>query len=123
MKNHEFTVLQYVTLPNLLLAFVSASEDLPETGDFDIDPSLISAFTSFLEISQVELCFSYGDWASWQGEKYDLVLTSETIYEASNLPSLVNVLRNASKQDTRTLVACKRLYFGLTGTSSCWNKC
>jgi len=107
-----------VTLPNLILAFVNATQEtpLPESGDFDIETDLIEALTSFLTTCKVDLQFFYGDWASCPGlSTYDLILTSETIYEASNLPSLIKVLRMASNENTETLVACKRLYFGLSG--------
>lgn len=46
----------------------------------------------------------------------DLLLTSETIYEASTLPSLLQLLYQLPKwPGGECLVAAKRVYFGLTG--------
>ena len=53
----------------------------------------------------------------------DLVLTSETVYQASNLLPLTDLLREASyptkrgeeKEGTEVFVAAKVLYFGLEG--------
>ena len=53
----------------------------------------------------------------------DLILTSETVYQASNLAPLTRLLREASyptgrgkeKEGTECFVAAKVLYFGLEG--------
>lgn len=47
--------------------------------------------------------------------KYDLVLTSETIYSLPSLPALLSLLQSTASPTTTTLVACKRIYFGVGG--------
>ena len=54
-------------------------------------------------------------------ERYELVLTSETVYELGSVPSLIGLLEAASwpggteGRRTECLVACKRIYFGVGG--------
>ena len=80
---------------------------------------------NFLQAHNVELRFFVGSWASFPvvQEPYSMILTSETVYELDNLPDLVALLRHAALtsstpallQDQLTLVACKRVYFGVGG--------
>ena len=79
----------------------------------------------------VSLRFLSGSWDTFDipaaGGKYDIVLTSETIYRPESLPSLVALMRAASTPpapkgpqppiDTlgSCLVAAKVIYFGVGG--------
>ncbi|KAG8807736.1 hypothetical protein FRC17_004293, partial [Serendipita sp. 399] len=93
---------------------------IEEPGDLDITPQMLSAFHQSLSQHNIKLRFSAGSWESFNprsqqkmstpsrsegGEPapasetpapYDLIITSETIYRTSNVPSLLSVLRSAS---------------------------
>jgi len=51
-------------------------------------------------------------------KSFDLILTSETIYNQSNYASLHAILDRALKQDGKILMAAKRYYFGLSASLS-----
>lgn len=105
----------------------SAGEECPPVdtttpGELPITPSLKIAFTSSLEQYCISLVFSSGSWESLTGHlksggvKYDVVLTSETIYRTEALPALVGLLRRAcADSQPLCLVAAKILYFGVGG--------
>jgi protein-histidine N-methyltransferase len=101
-------------------------------AEISITPELKSAFLSSLREQKISLRFFAGSWASFDvsaaGGKYDIVLTSETIYRTDSLTSLIHLLRTAcgceeqplkpsplpSKLDL-CLVAAKVIYFGVGG--------
>lgn len=119
-----------------------------EYGDLELTEDLLEAFEKSLVEYEIELKFFYG---SWEGinplsmlerdEKYELILTSETIYSLKTLPSLIQVLKLCSSDlnhdtskgkdedlskrlaetnlststQTLCLVAAKILYFGVGG--------
>jgi hypothetical protein len=66
---------------------------------------IIQGFKDRLRDANIKLSFSYGDWSGFaqtlQGveeeERYDLVLTAETIYRLDSVPSLIQVLKRAPK--------------------------
>lgn len=158
LQDYNNSVLELVSLPNILLTwYMSASaapfheaqqtstnvEDnhsslIPPTpSEILITPELKSAFLSSLHKQKVTLRFFSGSWDSFDvfatGGKYDLVLTSETIYHNNSIPSLIKLLRMAcgftevpisplaspSPPTVRTsplcLVAAKIMYFGVGG--------
>ncbi|KAI8080130.1 uncharacterized protein B0P05DRAFT_540090 [Gilbertella persicaria] len=64
----------------------------------------------------------FGDWSSLpeqlnvDHEKYDMIVTSETIYAEHALPDLINVFQKALKKpDGVCYVAAKTVYFGVGG--------
>lgn len=64
--------------------------------------------------------FYAGDWSKFieatkDDTKYDLILTSETIYNAANYEKLLDVLKAKLKDDGMALVAAKTYYFGVGG--------
>lgn len=64
--------------------------------------------------------FYAGDWSNFvdatkDDTKYDLILTSETIYNVNNYGKLLNVLKTKLKDDGMALVAAKTYYFGVGG--------
>lgn len=79
----------------------SASEAEPTPGDLELTEELLSAFLSSLEEQFVELRFFSGSWGGFnvkkQVEKYDLILTSETIYSLKTMSSLISVLSRSSR--------------------------
>ncbi|GAA6061575.1 hypothetical protein JCM10212_004325 [Sporobolomyces blumeae] len=94
-----------------------------DPGELELTPEFLESFDALLERESIEFEFSEGDWSGMDDAVrgrggYDVVLTSETVYEVSSLDSLIKLLRAAaSRDDERTLclVACKRIYFGVGG--------
>ena len=78
--------------------------DPTQPGELPLIPALISAFLSCLHTYGIHLKFFSGSWASFDvagaGGPYDLILTSETIYRPASLPSLVSLLRRATRPST-----------------------
>lgn len=114
-------------------------------GDLPLSPALHAAFLASLEQRRIDLRFFAGSWAQFPvPAAYDLVLSSETIYHAEGLRSLVQLMRAACRpragtsdavagddkmldelareklaiaeqRATACLVAAKVLYFGVGG--------
>lgn len=64
--------------------------------------------------------FYAGDWskfieATQNDTKYDVILTSETIYNTENYWKLLEVFKSKLKDDGVALVAAKTYYFGVGG--------
>lgn len=62
--------------------------------------------------------FLAGDWKDIQSilsEKYDLILTSETIYNEENYPKLVSLFSKVLEKDGQVLIGAKVYYFGVGG--------
>ncbi|TFK68302.1 hypothetical protein BDN72DRAFT_950267 [Pluteus cervinus] len=165
LQDYNVSVLQLVTLPNILLTWCRSahiranlvlcflldnshaafefrstepkSEDDAEALEIEITPDLTSAFVSSLKDYKVHLRFFAGSWATFNlqscGGAYDIVLSSETIYQTSSLPSLVALLKAAcghgealedlvqgkltisSENECLCLIAAKVVYFGVGG--------
>lgn len=96
-------VLQCFTLPNILnnLLTVSSTDD------------------QLLDLVSNRSKFYPGDWQAVDKElsnmKYDLMLTSETIYSKENYPKLLDLIKGHLKPGGVCLLAAKVYYFGLTG--------
>ncbi|KAI0074995.1 hypothetical protein K474DRAFT_1625223 [Panus rudis PR-1116 ss-1] len=72
--------------------------DPSEPGELPMTPQLISAFKSSLQEYGIDLSFFAGSWQTFNlnalgRDKYDIILTSETIYRPESLPSLVELMR------------------------------
>lgn len=129
LQDFNRPVLELVTLPNLLLSLLphlpvevlhenSAEDnevedlapDLTKPGVVSITPAVKEAFKSLLETQHIELKFTYGFWSGVAAdikaseERYDLVLTSETIYAEESVDDLIAVLRAAYKSKTENTV-------------------
>ncbi|KAF8581262.1 hypothetical protein K439DRAFT_1654089 [Ramaria rubella] len=162
LQDYNLAVLRLVTLPNIILtwyaspasdAYRTTQSPLPsgvnpaEPGELSLTPELLWAFRKSLKQRHIDLQFFSGSWSDmniWIREHqftYDLVLTSETIYRPSSLPSLIFLLRssctirnvtimddapanepaNPSLQRVKPaspslcLVAAKVIYFGVGG--------
>jgi len=74
----------------------------PETelspGHLDITEEIKDSFKFLLQKQGIELEFSYGHWAglSKDLDRFDLVLTAETIYAEESVDDLLSVLKSAS---------------------------
>lgn len=93
-------VLQHITIPNIILSWKS----IESPGQFS------------------EKCKLYsGDWNNYvthtkDGEKFDRILTSETIYNPKNYAKIINVLKEKLKPDGICYLAAKSHYFGVGGS-------
>ncbi|KZT20186.1 hypothetical protein NEOLEDRAFT_1158769 [Neolentinus lepideus HHB14362 ss-1] len=149
LQDYNRSVLELITLPNVIMTWYlsrashsyrgTSSEADAQPNDLTITPELIAAFLASLASMNIVLRFFYGSWElfdiSTTGGKYDIVLTSETIYRTDSLGSLVQLLSDAQDRSglatmTETklslstsqnqnqglcLVAAKVLYFGVGG--------
>ncbi|CAE7206397.1 unnamed protein product [Rhizoctonia solani] len=90
--------------------------DVSEPGDLAFTPTLRTAFLDSLASYHMELRFFSGPWDGFvPTTPYDLVLTSETIYQPTSLPSLIRLLRDSTGSSGKCLVAAKLVYFGVGG--------
>lgn len=105
LQDYNVSVLQLVTLPNLILATMSEESLEPLESNLELTEEVIQDFRDRLQRPRIKLSFSYGDWSGFaqtlqdaQSENaYDLVLTAETIYRLDSVPSLIQVLKNAPR--------------------------
>ncbi|XP_017075589.2 histidine protein methyltransferase 1 homolog isoform X2 [Drosophila eugracilis] len=102
-QDYNKDVLEYITYPNILL-------NLEETLTDD----------EKLEFLDKNTCLYAGDWFHFTQltidvEKYDLILTSETIYNIENQQKLLETFAGRLKSDGIVLVAAKSHYFGVGG--------
>ncbi|KAG8723325.1 hypothetical protein FRC09_003769 [Ceratobasidium sp. 395] len=93
-------------------------------GDITLSEELRSAFLDSLREHKIDIRFFSGPWNKFDPHailsdslSYDLVLTSETIYQPTSLGSLVRLLRDAvgTGDHAICLVAAKLVYFGVGG--------
>ncbi|KAL7747873.1 hypothetical protein RI367_006808 [Sorochytrium milnesiophthora] len=122
LQDYNAQVLQLVTVPNVLLNTLHRP---PADAQVDVH----DAFETELDLAHVielpHVSFASGDWQSLTdpllscndgGKRYDLILTSETIYEESSAKHLLQLIASTlSKPDGIALVAAKTFYFGVGG--------
>jgi len=117
-------VLSLVALPNLLLAFASATDLLEADaaeGTLEVTEQLVESFSEALERRAISLRMVVGDWRAFDAGELgvahaaNLVVSSETVYRDSAIPSLIAAARSVAARDASTLIAAKTLYFGLDG--------
>ena len=98
---HDYNaeVLNYITIPNVILNTRPTDAEIKEkckfySGDWNHMPTLL------------------GD-----SEKYDVILTSETIYSLQSQPKLLTALKKYSRPGSGIVfVAAKSFYFGVGGS-------
>ena len=114
-SDYNREVLEELTMPNVLL-------NVPQTSTTTTNSDNPSP-------SPPETRFFAGDWASLYADilgpevkKYDLILTSETIYNVDNQAKLMDIFKNCLKcrgdgeeSSGEVLVAAKSFYFGVGG--------
>jgi len=102
LQDYNLSVLQLVTLPNLVLATIPPSHFDQEQDDLDISPEIIEIFKTRLQEHKIRFEFSYGPWEGLAARlqrdniQHDLILTAETIYREDSVTSLLDVLRHGS---------------------------
>lgn len=95
--------------------------------DYNADVIEKSLFHT-LHINDVNLSMvtaSSGDWSAFAEvvtEKFDYIVTSETIYNESYYPKLHAALKKASSSDTIIYIAAKSHYFGCGGSVFGWTQ-
>lgn len=109
-------------MPNLLL-----NECLPQFKREEAVTEVANNVTKIyqdlkdiLQNIQKRVRFYAGDWQKWlnltpQCEVYDIILTSETIYNPKNQHKLLDCLFTKLKKDGMVLLAAKTYYFGVGG--------
>jgi protein-histidine N-methyltransferase len=140
LTDYNVDVLRLVTVPNLLLTWVSMLEDdtlFPESsnplkngeenGEFYITPALLAAFRQHLSATGITLTLISGSWVpiptllSLIPSSPDLntfILGSETIYSPASLTAFTEAITELMKRvkTGKTVVAAKRVYFGVGGS-------
>lgn len=121
-QDYNDDVIEYVTIPNVLANLAQRQKQCQsETASFDL-----------LETARKCCRFFSGDWGSVvdfinPGQvsemKYDVILTSETIYAVESHVKLYNVVkRHLKKPSGVAYVAAKTHYFGVGGGTRSFEK-
>ena len=106
-------------------------------GELPINPALVAAFLESLSYKNLYIHFLCGSWRTYNiDRRFDMILTSETMYRSESIPDLLDVLWKAhatqpslptsttlggatqgklSLDDSKCYVAGKVLYFGVGG--------
>ena len=92
--------MKQITIPNVLLNVPST--EVTETRFFSGDWQSLEENFLRKEITE-------------ESAKFDLILTSETIYNQENQSKLVSIFKKFLKRDGEVLVAAKTFYFGVGG--------
>ncbi|OCH88386.1 hypothetical protein OBBRIDRAFT_758273 [Obba rivulosa] len=129
LQDYNDLVFRLVTIFNLLLAWYMSpasrafrenhdgpnsapdqQDPLPPAdatvpGELPISPELVEAFQGSLKQRGIEIHFFCGSWDTFDlqyaGGKYNIVLTSETIYRPESLPSLITLMSQACIGDAQ----------------------
>ncbi|XP_007240450.2 histidine protein methyltransferase 1 homolog [Astyanax mexicanus] len=122
-QDYNSTVIEQLTMPNV---FLNCEEQCDEKGKGKTDGSP-PAKRRNLDSSHDSLAdrcrFFSGDWTSYLSlmereeptPKYDIIFTSETIYNTDYYPSLHSVFHKLLAEDGVVYLATKSHYFGVGG--------
>lgn len=77
--------------------------------------------TKSIEKLKEKCRFFSGDWTNYakkigDGEKFDFILTSETIYNVQNYEKIINIIKTKLKSTGVCYLAAKLHYFGVGGS-------
>lgn len=135
-QDYNPEVLNYVTIPSVILNTGSEirHESRLSTGNETRGGINTGNVTNLADVQSkngtgsrnengIEEIFKFysGDWSGLASalervDRYDLILTSETIYSLESQPKLLSVLKELSTEDTGVVyVAAKTFYFGVGG--------
>uniref|UniRef100_A0AC34RI49 Methyltransferase domain-containing protein n=1 Tax=Panagrolaimus sp. JU765 TaxID=591449 RepID=A0AC34RI49_9BILA len=122
LKNLDFTGKTVLELGcgSALPSIVAAKKGATKVVCQDYNQSVIELVTKpNLEansISDYEVwATSWENWAKTNKKKFDVILTSETIYDASDYQSLHDAMDSSLSTDGEVILAAKMVYFGKTG--------
>ncbi|KIM42252.1 hypothetical protein M413DRAFT_70611 [Hebeloma cylindrosporum] len=127
LQDYNASVLQLVTLPNVLLAWytsthvhkyrndISDYETAPlinpsKPGELPITPELKTAFLSSLRELNITVRFFSGSWNTFNSLEtigrngYDIFLTSESIYRNESLRPLITLMQAACTRSLETAI-------------------
>jgi hypothetical protein len=132
LADYNPTVLQLVTLPNLILSWakIKRNDSWEADGELELDTEVIQDFRVSLQSFGIKLFFFSG---AWSPELVNLITTTmgpshshltiigaETIYSPAALRSfaetLASLLEAMPEGEKTALVAAKKVYFGVGGT-------
>ncbi|KAM3074834.1 hypothetical protein ACMFMG_008247 [Clarireedia jacksonii] len=132
LADYNPTVLQLVTLPNVILSWAQAtkSDSWEVEGELDIDEALISEFTSSLHSHSIRLSFFSGAWSpefvSLVSKEMEqpcekmMIVGAETIYSPAALKAFAQTLMALLEPSAETvktaLIGAKKIYFGVGGS-------
>jgi hypothetical protein len=131
LADYNPTVLQLVTLPNLLLSWaqITREQSWDAEGELEIDAKLVEHFLSSLKSSHINLSFFSGAWgADFVGLVLNnmepspnplTIIGAETIYSPSALKSFADTLMSLLVEvpgHNSAFVAAKKVYFGVGGS-------
>ncbi|KAJ1971687.1 hypothetical protein H4R35_005115 [Dimargaris xerosporica] len=130
-QDYNSEVIRLVTIPNLLINTAyhdQTPSQRPSSADAELE---IDTQCELLQQDPgahlgplAQRCrFFAGDWAHLashlnipsEADKYDLILTSETIYSHTSQAKLYTLIRSILKRTGTVLIAAKSMYFGLDG--------
>lgn len=98
-QDYNSEVMDRLTMPNVLLNAPMDNSQIPESRFFSGD---WESFRKLLESSPRKY-------------KYDLILTSETIYNIDNQPKLLSLFDCCLETEGKIVLAAKVHYFGVGG--------
>jgi protein-histidine N-methyltransferase len=132
LADYNPSVLQLVTLPNLLLTWgqYAMKGEWEEQGEMDIDEVIMDSFLADMGGRGITLSFFSGAWSpdfvKVLGENMKTssgpvtIIGAETIYSPFALKSfaetLMDLLESMDGKEKTALVAAKRVYFGVGGS-------
>ncbi|RVD82727.1 uncharacterized protein DFL_007142 [Arthrobotrys flagrans] len=142
LADYNLDVLRLVTLPNLILAYLYATNGLPsmdpsategseETPEIELTSTLISSFLSTLQTHNITISFLSGSWSpamislihggleypsTAEETMHSLLLASETIYSPSSIPEFVDMIEYTLASSGKGYIAAKDVYFGVGGS-------
>lgn len=137
LADYNEDVLRLVTLPNILLTWITTVEngdvqgEAPRTdaecsGEVEITQALISRFLADLNRNTLNLNFLSGPWSprlaalmpSSAADMGCVVLAAETIYSPASTAAFVDLLAILLKRVkmSKAMIGAKRMYFGVGGS-------
>ncbi|KAI4877625.1 hypothetical protein NFI96_022977 [Prochilodus magdalenae] len=122
-QDYNSTVIEQLTMPNVFLNCEEDSDD-EDKGKNDGSPPPKKRTLDSSHHSLTDRCsFFSGDWNTYlslmqskdPALKYDIIFTSETIYNTDYYPSLHNVFQKLLAESGVVYLATKSHYFGVGG--------
>lgn len=120
LQDYNPPVLAMLTFPNLLLNYVAIRhpDRVENSGELELDDEIVDGFMHEIANGRhVNVRFFAGAWGPSLSailSIYTLCLTSETIYNKTDIAPLLKVMQDAKAPCT--LVAAKKVYFGVGGS-------
>lgn len=143
LTDYNIDVLRLVTLPNLLLTWISTLSDAQsrhlfpesgnplvseeENGELYLTPEILAAFKQNLKSIGITLTLLSGSWTPTQSfidlipsspSLSTFILGSETIYSPAACTAFTNAITELMRRvkTGKAVVAAKRVYFGVGGS-------